>query len=44
MADVAENFVAEARAYLGSTRLPKIERCVEKLTDEDVWRAPERRV
>lgn len=40
MVDVAENFVAAARAYLGSTCLPKIERCVQKLTDEDVWWRP----
>ncbi|HVF54900.1 MAG TPA: DinB family protein [Pyrinomonadaceae bacterium] len=38
MSDVAEHFIAEARRYLTSVYLPKIERCLEELTDEDVWR------
>jgi uncharacterized damage-inducible protein DinB len=37
MTDVAEHFIAEARRYLSSSYLPKIERCLEVLTDEDVW-------
>ena len=41
MTDVAENFVALARDFLGSDYLPKIERCLEKLTDEDVWWRPD---
>jgi hypothetical protein len=39
MADLAEHFVARARKYLSSSYLPKIESCLERLTDEDVgWR------
>ncbi len=41
MTDVAENFVARARDFLGSDYLPKIERCLERLTDEDVWWRPD---
>src|SRR5919109_1216195 len=37
MADIAQQFIAESRAFLGSDYLPKIERCLEALTDEDVW-------
>lgn len=40
MTDVAENFIAGARSYLTSNYLPKIERCLERLTDEDVWWRP----
>ncbi|MDQ3920015.1 MAG: DUF1572 domain-containing protein [Acidobacteriota bacterium] len=35
--DVARAFVAEARRLLADDYLPKIERCVERLTDEQVW-------
>ncbi|HYE13539.1 MAG TPA: DinB family protein [Pyrinomonadaceae bacterium] len=34
---VAENFLAEARGYLLGDYLPKIERCLERLTDEQIW-------
>lgn len=37
MTDLAEHFIAEARAYLSSNYLPRIERCLEKLNDDDVW-------
>ena len=37
MTDIAERFIAESRSFLGSDYLPKIERCLEALTDEDVW-------
>src|SRR5919199_1840737 len=37
MADIAKLFVAESRAFLSSDYLPKIERCLEALSDEDVW-------
>jgi len=37
MADIAKLFIAESRAFLSSDYLPKIERCLEVLTDEDVW-------
>ena len=30
-------FVAQARTFLSSEYLPKIERCLETLTDENVW-------
>ena len=36
-------FLAEARRHLGEDYLPKIERCLERLTNEQVWwRASER--
>ena len=36
-------FIAEARRHLGEDYLPKIERCLGRLTDEQVWwRASER--
>ena len=36
-------FLAEARRHLCEDYLPKIERCLERLTDEQVWwRASER--
>lgn len=41
MNDLAEEFIARARAYLGSNYLPKIERCLERLTDEDIWWRPD---
>lgn len=37
MSETAENFIAKARSLLGNDYLPKIERCLEKLTDEQVW-------
>ena len=37
MNDAAQDFVAEAREYLRGHYLPKIERCLERLTDEQVW-------
>ncbi len=40
MTDLAENFIARARAFLVSDYLPKIERCLERLTDEEVWWRP----
>jgi uncharacterized damage-inducible protein DinB len=41
--DAARAFIAEARGHLLEDYLPKIERCVERLTDEQVWwRAGER--
>ena len=35
--DVSQAFVQKARELLKQEYLPKIERCVEKLTDEQVW-------
>jgi uncharacterized damage-inducible protein DinB len=37
MADIAKHFVDKARSYLSSSYLPKIESCLETLTDEEVW-------
>ena len=37
MADIAKLFIAESRKFLSSDYLPKIERCLEVLSDEDVW-------
>jgi uncharacterized damage-inducible protein DinB len=39
-AGVSEAFIAEARRLLAEEYLPKIERCLEKLTDEQVWWRP----
>ena len=35
--DVAQNFVAHSRKLLTASYLPRIERCLEKLSDRDVW-------
>src|SRR5918997_2340993 len=37
MTEVAEAFIAQARSLLSQDYLPKIEHCLEKLSDEDVW-------
>jgi uncharacterized damage-inducible protein DinB len=37
MADVAKQFIAQSRRFLSSDYLPKIERCLGVLSDEDVW-------
>jgi uncharacterized damage-inducible protein DinB len=37
MTEVAVHFLSESRAFLSSNYLPKIERCLEALTDDDVW-------
>jgi len=41
MTDIAKHFIAQSRAFLSSDYLPKIERCLEVLSDEDVWWARE---
>jgi uncharacterized damage-inducible protein DinB len=42
-AETGRAFLAEARRHLSKDYLPKIERCLERLTDEQVWwRASER--
>jgi uncharacterized damage-inducible protein DinB len=33
----AEAFIASARTFLSDEYLPKIERCLEEISDEDVW-------
>ncbi|MEP6743135.1 MAG: DinB family protein [bacterium] len=37
MMDIAKDFIAESRSFLSSDYLPKIESCLEGLSDEDVW-------
>lgn len=37
MDDIARAFVAEARQRLAADYLPKLERCLERLTPEQVW-------
>jgi len=39
MSDLAKSFIEESRAFLAEY-FPKIERCVEGLTEEDVWWRP----
>ena len=40
MTDITQDFLAKSRSLLVSEYLPKIERCLEHLTDEDVWWRP----
>jgi uncharacterized damage-inducible protein DinB len=40
MTDVTEEFLVKSCSLLVSEYLPKIERCLEHLTDEDVWWRP----
>ncbi len=40
MVDVARTFLDESRRLLVSDYLPKIERCLEELSDDDVWWRP----
>jgi uncharacterized damage-inducible protein DinB len=37
MMDIAGHFIAQSRSYLSAEYLPKIERCLEALGDEDIW-------
>jgi uncharacterized damage-inducible protein DinB len=38
--DVARAFIDRASAFLSTEYLPKIERCLEQLTDEQIWSRP----
>jgi uncharacterized damage-inducible protein DinB len=38
--DVSIAFIQQARKFLTDEYLPKIERCLEKLTDEQIWWRP----
>jgi uncharacterized damage-inducible protein DinB len=40
MADVALTFLSDSRAFLTKDYLPSIERCVARLTDEQIWSRP----
>jgi len=35
--NVAPAFIDQARKFLGEEYLPKLERCLEQLTDEQIW-------
>ncbi len=35
--ELAESFIKRARMFLTDEYLPKIERCLERLTDEQIW-------
>lgn len=37
MDEIAQNFIRDAREYLSEHYLPKIEHCLEHLTDEQLW-------
>jgi len=37
MADAATQFLAQSREFLSADFFPKIERCLEALSDDDVW-------
>jgi uncharacterized damage-inducible protein DinB len=37
MNEIAQTFITSARAYFAEDYLPKIERCLELLTDEQIW-------
>ena len=37
MNEIGQSFIAYARAYFAEDYLPKIERCLELLTDEQIW-------
>lgn len=40
MPQVGQAFIDRSRAYLGSEYLPKIRRCVQEISEEDVWWRP----
>ena len=40
MMDVTQAFLAKSRGLLASEYLPKIERCLERLSEEDIWSRP----
>src|SRR5215213_11719625 len=37
MSDAAQAFIIQARSFLVEEYLPKIERCLEQLSDDEVW-------
>ena len=37
MTDIATAFIAQSRSILMRDDLPRIERCLEKLSDEEIW-------
>lgn len=40
MSDVAQAFIDQSRRFLLKEYLPKIERCLDELSDEDLWWRP----
>lgn len=40
MNKIREQFIAESRTFLLSDYLPKVESCLERLTDEEIWWRP----
>jgi uncharacterized damage-inducible protein DinB len=40
MNDIALAFIAQSRSLLATAYLPRIERCLEKLSDEEIWWRP----
>ena len=40
MTDIAGTFLTKSRSLIVSDYLPKIERCLEGLSDDDVWWRP----
>jgi uncharacterized damage-inducible protein DinB len=40
MTDTANAFIAQSRSILMTASLPRIERCFEKLSDEQIWWRP----
>jgi uncharacterized damage-inducible protein DinB len=37
MTDISQSFIDQSRSYLSKDFLPRIERCLEQLTDEQMW-------
>lgn len=37
MTDIARAFIAQSRTLLMTDNLPRIERCLERLSDEEIW-------
>src|ERR671930_1509909 len=37
MSDIGQEFIARSRHHFTDDYLPKIERCLERLTDEQIW-------
>jgi uncharacterized damage-inducible protein DinB len=40
MEEILRAFITEARSYLTTAYLPRIERCLERLSDEKIWWRP----
>ena len=37
MNEISQNFIVESREFLSAKYLPKIEKCLGQLSDEDIW-------